>query len=226
MLVDINLLPEKLKERSTWLWVAITILAAALISWAVLFWLAQKNDDEAQSLQQQAFEVQKQQEDVTSQLRPSSFGQEKAQLAATVEWLEGYQYKTVPLLQELVHALPERGFFSEFTFTSPNEATFDVQFDDVSEAAHYLTRMKASSLINGATFELVETVELTEEELSADVLPRYVARYFVQFLDERAQTETDAIVEPDDAIDQSEELPLDEAEPSENEEKEGGGVVE
>ncbi|WP_301108359.1 hypothetical protein [Sporosarcina sp.] len=231
MLVDINLLPEKIKERSTFLWIAIVILLAAIVSWAILFWLAQKNEGEAHGLQQQTFEIQKQEEAITSQLRPSQFGQEKASLKTTVEWLEGYHYKTVPLIQDLVQALPERGFFLEFTFTAPNEATFDVQFDDMVEAAHYLTRMKASSLVHAATFEQVETEELDEENLDANVLPRYVARYFVQFLDERGITAQDAVVDPN-AIDQpveesptEEDQPADEQQPPEDE-TEGGGTNE
>ncbi|WP_153721337.1 hypothetical protein [Sporosarcina cascadiensis] len=217
MLVDINLLPEKIKERSTWLWVAVGILVLALVSWAVLFWLAAKNDEEAQSLQAQTFEIQKQEEAITSQLRPSEFGQDKADLAMTVEWLEGYQYKTVQLIQELVQALPDRGFFLEFTFTAPNEATFDVQFDDMAEAAHYLTRMKASSLVTAATFEQVETEELEEEDLASDVLPRYTARYFVQFLDERNLAETDAVVDPDAIDEPLEETPDEEEQPADEE---------
>ncbi|WP_153732679.1 PilN domain-containing protein [Sporosarcina obsidiansis] len=222
MLVDINLLPEKIKERSTLLWVAIVILAVALLSWAAFFWLTQKNNEEAQALQQQAFEIQKQQETITSQLRPSSFGQEKEQLASTVEWLEGYHYKTVPLIEELVQALPERGFFLEFTFTAPNEATFDVQFDDLTEAAHYLTRMKASSLISGATFEVIETEGLDSDE---KVLPRYIARYFVQFLDERGIVKPDATVDPN-VIEQPQEPSQDDVQPPANEEIEGGGTDE
>lgn len=193
-LVDINLLPEKIRERTTWLWVALGIFVAALLSWLILYWMTQNNEDEVQSLNQQAYEVQKQQEGITSQLRPSDFGQEKAALASTVEFLESYQFKTHPLIKDLVKALPDRGFFLELTFTAPNEATLTVQFDDLTEPAHYLTRIKASPLVIDATFEELAAKDLSEE--LRDVLPRYDAKYFIQFVDERNVTAPDATVDP------------------------------
>ncbi|AXH99313.1 hypothetical protein DV702_05900 [Sporosarcina sp. PTS2304] len=202
-LVDINLLPEKIRERKTWLWIVLAILLAALLSWVILYWMTQKNEDEIQLLNQQTYDVQKQQEGITSQLRPSAFGQEKASLAATVDFLEDYQYKTHPLIKDLVKALPERGFFLELTFTAPNEMTLLVQFDDLTEPAHYLTRIKSSSLVIDATFEELEAKEqpLPDEKVSTNVLPRYEAKYFIQFVDERNVTPQDATVDPD-AIDQ------------------------
>lgn len=182
MLVDINLLPEKIRERSVLLWVAIAILIAALISGGIFYLLTQKNEQETEALQQSMNEVLKQQESLTSQIRPTPFGQEKDQLAATVDWLKNYQFKTYPLIEDLVKALPDRGFFLELLFTAPNEMTLTVQFDDMTEPALYLTRMKASEFITDATFEKIETDELEE---SKDVLPRYQATYYIQFVDER-----------------------------------------
>ncbi|PIC63853.1 fimbrial assembly protein [Sporosarcina sp. P13] len=210
-LVDINLLPEKIRERTTWLWIVLAIFVAALISWAILSWMAQKNEDEARLLKQQTYEVQKQQEAITSQLRPSAFGQEKADLASTVEFLEGYQYKTHPLIKDLVKALPERGFFMELTFTAPNEVMLNVQFDDMTEPAHYLTRIKSSSLVIDATFEGVEAKELganeSKQEGRQSVLPRYEAKYFIQFVDERGVTPPNATADPN--ADSEPQLPAD-----------------
>ena len=234
MLVDINLLPEKIKEKATFLWIAIAILLVALISWIVLYSLAKNNNEEVLVQQQTAFEVQKEQEGITSQLRLSAFGQEKEQLAATVEFLQGYQYKTQPLIENLANALPDRGFFQELTFTSPNEVILKVQFDDLMEPAHYLTRMKASSLIIDATVQGIETQVLEEVEERENILPRYLATYFIQFVDDRALPGADAVVDPDAIEQPQEETPTEEPQqpapeeqqPPAEENTEGGDTVE
>ncbi|PID24646.1 PilN domain-containing protein [Sporosarcina sp. P7] len=228
MLVDINLLPEKIRERATFLWIAIAILLVAFLSWIVLYFIAQKYDDEAGTLQQSTYEIQKQQEGITSQMHLSAFGQEKEQLAATVEFLKGHQYKTQPLIDDLTKALPDRGFFQELTFTAPNEVTLKVQFDDLMEPALYLTRMKASSLVIDATFEGIETEKLDIDERE-NVLPRYFATYFIQFVDERALPRTDADVDPD-VIQEPQEKPQEpapeELQPPVDANTEGGDTVE
>ncbi|ARK23611.1 hypothetical protein SporoP37_02160 [Sporosarcina sp. P37] len=225
MLVDINLLPEKIRERTVFLWIAVALLLLAIISWALLYWMAKSYDDEAATLQQSSFEVQKQQEHITSQLRLSAFGQEKEQLSATVDFLKGHQYKTHPLIEDLVTALPDRGFFQELTFTAPNEMTLKVQFDDLMEPALYLTRVKASPLVIDATFEGIETEKLEVEERE-NVLPRYFAVYFIQFKDDRALSGSDATVDPN-AIDEPQEQPAaDEPRPSADVNTEGGGANE
>ncbi|PID15682.1 hypothetical protein CSV63_07855 [Sporosarcina sp. P34] len=231
MLVDINLLPEKIREKATFLWIAIAILFVAFLSWVVLYFIAQKYDDEAGKLQQSTYEIQKQQEGITSQMRLSAFGQEKEQLAATVEFLKGYQYKTQPLIEDLSKALPDRGFFQELTFTAPNEVTLKVQFDDLMEPALYLTRVKASSLVIDATFEGIETEKLDIDERK-NVLPRYFATYFIQFVDDRALPGADADVDPDviqepqeETSDQPQE-PAPEQQPPVDANTEGGDTVE
>ncbi|MDV6377227.1 hypothetical protein ORD22_02995 [Sporosarcina sp. GW1-11] len=222
-LVDINLLPEKIRERTTWLWIVLGIFVAALLSWALLYWMGRNYEEDTQLLREQTYDVQKQQESITSQLRLSAFGQEKASLASTVEFLEKYQFKTHPLIKDLVKALPERGFFLELTFTAPNEATLTVQFDDLTEPAHYLTRIKSSELVIDATFEELSAVELKEEGQLQNVLPRYEAKYFIQFLDERGGTAPDATVDPDAIEALQEETSTNESQPSANMNTEGGG---
>lgn len=190
MLIDINLLPEKIRERAVLLWVSIAILLAAAVCGIILYWLSQKNMQEAENTEASMNEVLRQQESLASQIRQTPFGQEKDALAATVEFLQDYQFKTYPLIGELVKLLPERGFFMKMTFTAPNEMSLEVQFDDLTEPALYLTRMKASEFITDATVEKIETDPIDEE--NKQILPRYTAVYFIEFVDERNQApETD-----------------------------------
>ena len=53
MLVDINLLPEKEKERSTLLVAALAILGAAVLLWVALFVLSNSLSQETVTLEQQ-----------------------------------------------------------------------------------------------------------------------------------------------------------------------------
>lgn len=190
MLIDINLLPEKIRERAVLLWVSIAILLAAAVSGLILYWLSQKNLQEAANTEASMNEVLRQQESLTSQIRQTPFAQEKDALAATVDFLQNYQFKTYPLIGELVELLPERGFFMKMTFTAPNEMNLEVQFDDLTEPALYLTRMKASEFITDATVEKIETDPVVED--NKQILPRYIASYFIEFVDERSlEPETD-----------------------------------
>ena len=90
---------------------------------------------------------------IKEDLQPSTDADEREKLAATVEWAEANRFDTLPLLREMIALLPERGFFVSFEFTAPHESTVIVQFDDKSDAAYYLTRIKSSTVVSTATIE-------------------------------------------------------------------------
>ena len=108
-----------------------------------------------------------------------------------MDWAEAYQFDTVPLLHDLIRLLPQRGFFQSFDFTGPNLATVLVQFDTKADAAYYFARLEASPSISAISLESVTSAEVSDEEVesSADILPRYVATYALEFVDERAIAE-------------------------------------
>lgn len=196
MLVDINLLPEKEKERSTLLIAALAIIGAAIVIWFILFMLTQHTAKQSASLEEQLTNLQVNQEDVRATLQISEFAADKHALESTVSWAENYQFETVPLLTGLVRLLPERGFFDSFEFVGPNRATLMVQFNTANEAAYYLTRLQAVDIIADATFDSVVAMEETSEETDVEInpgvhaLPRYLAVYTVTFFDERVVVET------------------------------------
>ena len=194
MLVDINLLPQKERDRPAFIIAAISILVLAIIIWAVLFFLAQRNDNAQEELAAQSAELALQQAELRTQLEQTVGLNEEQQLQVTVDWAESYQYDTVPLLDELVAILPDRGFFHELQYIGPNTAILDVQFDNTRDAAYYLTQLKASALLASATLDLVEFQSLTEteEEIieeSEIEIPRYIATYSLIFVDERLPAE-------------------------------------
>ncbi|MFC5603957.1 fimbrial assembly protein [Sporosarcina koreensis] len=194
MLVDINLLPEKERERSTLLIAALVVLGAAILFWAILFVLSLSLSKETGRVESQIASLHASQEAVRQNMQPSTDVSDREKLASTVEWAEAYRFDTLPLLRELIALLPERGFFVSFEFTAPHESKVVVQFDDKSDAAYYLTRMKSSTIVSVATMESL-VAERLDEERDLQTLPRFEATYHIEYVDERS-----FVVEVDDPI--------------------------
>ncbi|WP_211653929.1 PilN domain-containing protein [Planococcus alpniumensis] len=202
MLVDINLLPQKERDRPAFLIAAISILLLAVIIWAVLAFMASSHENEQQVLNAQAVQVAAEQAAIRSQLEVAQGMNEEQQLKATVDWAESYQFDTVPLLEELVSILPERGFFDNFSYTGLDEVVLSVQFDTTREAAYYLAQLKASELIESAMLDTVVQEEFDTEEVEENIdneeiviqeTPRYIATYTIIFIDDRLPTEDSAV---------------------------------
>lgn len=212
MLVDINLLPQKERDRPAFLIAAISILLVAVIVWAVLAFLAGSHEREQAVLAAQSVQVATEQAAIRSQLEAEQGMNEEQQLKATVDWAEGYQFDTLPLLKELVSILPARGFFESFSYTGLDQAILSVQFDTAREAAYYLAQLKASELIESATLDSVaqneiDTAETEEgvviEEAVIQEMPRYIASYTIIFVDERIPTDDTAVpVEGEAAVEE------------------------
>lgn len=184
MLVDINLLPEKERERSTLLIAALVIIGAAILFWAALFILSLSMAKETAQIEIQIASLHASQELIREEIQPSTDVEERQKLAATVEWAEAYRFDTLPLLREMVGLLPERGFFKSFAFTAPHESTVVIQFDDKSDAAFYLTRVKSSDSVAAAMMESLVAEELGEDS-EMDTLPRVEATFRIEFVDDR-----------------------------------------
>ncbi|WP_088007241.1 PilN domain-containing protein [Indiicoccus explosivorum] len=194
MLVDINLLPQKERDRPAVVIAAASILLAALLIWITLFFMTNGEENRQQALQAESAETAALQAELRDLIAARSGLNEEQQLAATVMWAQDYQYDTVPLLAELASLLPERGFFVSYSFAGPNTATLEVQFDNTREAAFYLTHLKNSELLSDASLLSVQGEEVGEEEEGMDedatlVLPRYVASYELTFTDDRIPAE-------------------------------------
>ena len=196
MLVDINLLPQKERDRPASIVAAIAILLLAAIIWAVFAFLAGGHKEQAAIAASQTVQVQAEQAMLREQLEAVQGMNEEQQLKATVDWAESYQFDTLPLLSELVSKLPARGFFDSFSYTGMDVATLGVQFDTAREAAYYLAQLKTSSLLESATLDSV-VQEALETETAVDGTtvivdedapienPRYLATYTLVFVDGR-----------------------------------------
>ncbi|SIT83192.1 PilN domain-containing protein [Edaphobacillus lindanitolerans] len=194
MLVDINLLPGRERERSKALIVSIAILLSALIFWLALFLMANRNADEAKLADVRTEELRAEQQALQSRLQGTETMADRQQLEKTVEWAESYRFSTAPLLRHLVSLLPVRGFITEFTYTGPHTAELSVQFDTYEQAAHYLARLKAAAMVDAASMNEVTASHPEEDTDEAGnpvvsdevVVPRYVASYTIDFTDPRS----------------------------------------
>ena len=193
MLVDINLLPQKERDRPAFLIAALSILLLGLVVWAGLFFMAKAEASEQAVLAAQSAELTLQQEAIRAQLAATSGMNEEQQLKATVDWAESYQYDTIPLLEELAALLPVRGFFSQISFAEPNTASLTVQFDASRDAAYYLAQLKGSELLDFVSLDNIssDTSVVTEEDEDSETaeqtieMPRYMASYTLVFVDDR-----------------------------------------
>lgn len=202
MLVDINLLSEKERDRPAFVVAAILLIIIGLFGGLVFYFLGNSYENKAQVLIAQSVEVASQQAAIQDQMLTTEALNDTQKLQKTVYWAEAYQYDTLPLIRELTSLLPERGFFMNFSFTSPSEALVDVQFDTSREAAFYLTQLKASEMITAVSLSTLTYQPLKEaEEEETDgtatpvepVMPRYLASYLITFLDTRMPAEGTAV---------------------------------
>src|SRR5690606_35338599 len=122
MLVDINLLPQKERDRPAFLIAAISILLMAVIIWGVFAFLANANENEQTELAAESQQVALEQAAIRAQLEAKQGMNEEQQLKATVDWAESYQFDTLPLLGDLVSKLPQRGFFDSFSYVGLDQA--------------------------------------------------------------------------------------------------------
>lgn len=195
MLVDINLLPQKERDRPASIVAAIAILLLAAIIWAVFAFLADGHKEQQAIAAAQTVQVQAEQAMLREQLEAVQGMNEEQQLKATVDWAESYQFDTLPLLAELVSKLPARGFFDSFSYIGMDVATLGIQFDTAREASYYLAHLKTSSMLESATLDSLVKEELEEATTEDGTIiiddeapienPRYLATYSLVFVDDR-----------------------------------------
>ncbi|MGM0853312.1 MAG: hypothetical protein ACQEWI_11975 [Bacillota bacterium] len=187
-LIDINLLPEKEKKSSVFLYsMAIILLLFFVGCLSFFFSLRSIQMDTDRTLgdisqTKQLIEVQQR-----KLLDSESTGGAK-KLEKTIEWMKDYPIQTVPVLNKLISLLPPRGFIQTFEYTDRQRVNTSVQFDSSREAAYYLHHLKEVYWIKDA--EILEITTGTGEEAEADereVVPRYLVEYTLSLNPEKLQ---------------------------------------
>jgi type IV pilus assembly protein PilN len=205
MLVDINLLSDKERDRPAFVVAAIALILFGLVTAIVFYFLGNTYSNKQQVLAAQSAEVVSQQAAIQEQMVTTAALSDTQKLQKTVEWAEAYQYDTLPLIRELTSLLPERGFFLSFSFSTSNQVTITTQFDTSRDTAFYLTQLKASDMITDVVLSSVSYQPLTEEaveetdgtvteaEPTEEIMPRYLASYAITFLDTRMPADGTAV---------------------------------
>lgn len=177
MLIDINLLPNKQKRSFSFMLIPIS---AGAVLFLVFGWMMYSS-----------FQLKAEQETLTDRLEKTT--ELVAALQATeagtvssgqtlqeyVDWLDGVQFSTVALLDDLVRRLPERGYFMNYEFDGSETVTLTVQFDQMKEVSQYLNELNESENVQTASLLTVSAADLTEETVDNEsrILPRYITDY-------------------------------------------------
>ncbi|MBU5265693.1 PilN domain-containing protein [Virgibacillus proomii] len=178
MLPDINLLPEKHKERQ-WLYYSfLTSVALIVIAFGILayfYFQVTKDLDKLTTQYNQDYEqnmaLEKQLSDLTK-----AKGKDKQ---TAVEFIQSYQLHTSKLIEELTALLPENAYLSEYEYTLTN-VTIQTQFETLSAASSYVKHLDDSKYVYDTAITKVEAFSAYESEenqnnqkVNYDVIPRY-----------------------------------------------------
>lgn len=182
MLIDINLLPNRPKRSFSFLLIPISAGAVIL---AVFIWLLVSSHQLKSDQMTLTDRLEKTSELMvalqSSDVSVASSGQT---LQEYVDWLDGVEFSTVTLLDDLVTRLPERGYFMNYDYDGSETVNLTVQFDQMKEVSHYLSELNSSENVLSASVLTVATAALTEEEAEEEansrILPRYITEYEIQ----------------------------------------------
>ncbi len=180
MLVEINLLSQKEKKQQGFLYVVIALIVLTLAIGVFLFVKSQGVQTSITTTETTITQTQQLREIQSEKLANFEESNSFEVLTQAVEWAETYPVDTVPILNDLIAQLPERGFFQTFQYSEAGTVSISVQFDTSREAAFYLDRLKSVDWISESELTTITTEEVTEEissDQDSDVLPRYIAQY-------------------------------------------------
>ncbi len=197
MLVEINLLPKKEHKKSSMFLITIAGIFLLSISASIILIQGNRYEDRMASLDKQIGSVQKLNEAQQAKLTEGENSNSAVKLQEAVDWAEQYPPETVPLLQNVIALLPERGFIQRFEYSNTNSVVIQIQFDASRDAAFYLSLLKQSdwvekvSLMNIVAETEVDVAASAEanasstEEDEAKTLPRYSAKFEITFKPEK-----------------------------------------
>ncbi|MBN8208470.1 hypothetical protein JI666_06920 [Bacillus sp. NTK071] len=176
MLIDINLLPNKPKRSFSFILIPISAGAVILVVFLWMFFSSHQLKSEQVTLTDRLEKTSELMNALQSNdVEAASSGQT---LQEYVDWLDGVEFSTVKLLDDLVARLPERGYFMNYDFDGSETVTLTVQFDQMKEVSQYLSELNSSENVRSASVLTVTAADLTEEaEEDGRILPRYVTEY-------------------------------------------------
>ncbi len=192
MLVEINLLPKKEHKKSSMLIMAIAGILGFTITFSIVFFQGNSYEKKMETLDKQIESIQKLNEVQQAKLAEGDSSNSAVKLQDAVNWAEQFPFDTVPILQNIIALLPERGFIQNFEYSNADSLVIKIQLDATRDAAFYLSSLKGSEWVEDVTLmnivaetkiegTAVETTNTSSEQEEVKVLPRYSAEFEITF---------------------------------------------
>ncbi|MFT9599052.1 hypothetical protein [Mesobacillus sp.] len=186
MLVEINLLPKKERRKSSQLIIAAIILILIAITISIIYFQGRSYGNEMELIDKKISTLQKLNNVQQEKLAEENAGNSVIKLQEAVQWIEQYPVQTVPIMQNIISLLPERGFIQSFEYSNMDSILVTIQYDAARDAAFYLSSLKQSEWVREAELMNVVAAEIEEEaglsdDSEVEILPRYSAAYKIVF---------------------------------------------
>lgn len=186
MLVEINLLPKKEHRKSSQLMITAIICMLIVIALSVIHLQSSSYENEMAVVDQKITTLQKLNNAQQEKLAEDHAGNSVIKLQEAVQWAEQYPVQTVPIMQNVISLLPERGFIESFEYSNVDSILVTIQYDAARDAAFYLSSLKQSEWVKEAELMNVVAAEIDEEtglnnDSEGKTLPRYSAAYKIVF---------------------------------------------
>ncbi|CAG9619506.1 hypothetical protein [Sutcliffiella rhizosphaerae] len=191
MLVNIDLLPKKRARNITApLVYGICGFFVLTVSVALFYFYHLVNND-VKTAEQELATVQELRFAQEAALNNPEGGSSSKRLQDTVLWAEEYPLEMVPIMQDLIRLLPDRGFIQRFSYDETGILNLSVQFDESKDAAYFLYHLNESPLYHSIELSSIATVSM-ETETTTGILPRYVGQYNLGFDRSKFQSSEEA----------------------------------
>lgn len=192
MLVEINLLPKREHKKSSQLIIAILIILFFSISSSIIYIQGNKYNSKMDSIDKQIESLQKLNDAQQAKMTDVEAGNSAVKLQKALKWAEQYPIETVPLMQNIITLLPERGFIQNFEYSNSDSVLITIQFDATRDTAFYLSSLKQSEWVQEAALLNIKAETMEEEKVEGEsgtinnsekekILPRYSAEYKITF---------------------------------------------
>ncbi|WP_077706095.1 PilN domain-containing protein [Virgibacillus dokdonensis] len=195
MLPEINLVPEKRKEKKGVYYGFLIGIGFLVVVSSVFIFIYFHSTKELERLSTQYDQYNDQYEVLEKQLT-SDKQKDTTDKQATLDYLQSYNVHTSTLIEELVTLLSERSYLSEYKY-SLADVTIQVQFETLSEISKYVRRLNKSKYVQDAkineieAFSILDTEEQELKKVNYDVIPRYDVELTFQPNKERLLGDTD-----------------------------------
>ncbi|MEH7886783.1 hypothetical protein V7654_20980 [Bacillus sp. JJ1609] len=192
MLVEINLLPKREHKKSSQLIIAILIILFFSISSSIIYIQGNKYNSKMDSIDKQIESLQKLNDAQQAKMTDVEASNSAVKLQKALKWAEQYPIETVPLMQNIITLLPERGFIQNFEYSNSDSVLITIQFDATRDTAFYLSSLKQSEWVQEAALLNIKAETMEEEKVEGEsgtinnsekekILPRYSAEYKITF---------------------------------------------